>query len=202
MVGACAITAMIQMLLPAEHAALGDLTIINIVFSECKAKRTGGGLSTFAVRAINLTNMTVRNATASGFGSTGFGGCVSVESSKIAISNSAFSECKANTNGGGLFLLDIHLATGSGGCVCGKLVKTMGVVGTSLFECAAAVRGACLFLDGIPSTDDARIFSRFRMRKCVFPQSSAPKKGTRYLIASQNFSVNETPELNETFFRR
>ena len=146
--------------------------------------------------------MTVRNATASGFGSTGFGGCVSVESSKIAISNSAFSECKANTNGGGLFLLDIHLATGSGGCVCGKLVKTMGVVGTSLFECAAAVRGACLFLDGIPSTDDARMFSRFRMRECVFPQSSTPKKGTRYLIASQNFSVNETPELNETFSRR
>ena len=34
--------------------------------------------------------------------------------------NSAFSECKANTNGEGLFLLDIHLATGSGGCVCGK----------------------------------------------------------------------------------
>ena len=132
----------------------GELTIVSSDFSECKASvGSGGGLSTFAVRTINLTNMTVRKAVANGFGALAFGGCVSVENTtKIAVSNSAFSECKANTEGGGLYLGGIRLATlenisicnavavtGSGGCVRGSFIRTLGVLGTSLSECSAAI---------------------------------------------------------------
>ncbi|KAH7819320.1 uncharacterized protein MONOS_9722 [Monocercomonoides exilis] len=89
------------------------VSVSHCAFKECVAHYAGGGISCFSIKSVEIANSTFNDCSAENW--VGGGAFACNISSCIRISGCEFQNCKANCQGGGLYLEDFELS--ETGCV-------------------------------------------------------------------------------------